>query len=235
MKRRRRIGLPDRWSLVSSMVVLSGLWSLPHAQASVPLGQKGEVADDGQVTPSMRPSPPTTAAGPGQRVDSDGPPAPRRRLSTPDDPATNTHIGVGYKIGNGLGFFGLDTIVSPVPHIAFDIQVSLFSVPASGGTAAGVGWAPMFQLYFSDPGRSTAYLGVGWIHAEASLQNVKASVDGFAANLGYEWKWQSGFGILLGAGVANLGNVTATDGTDTVNIDGGVHFNLEFGLRYMLM
>jgi hypothetical protein len=174
------------------MVVLSGLWSLPHAQASVPLGQKGEATDDGQVTPSMRPSPPTTAAGPGQRIDSDGPPAPRRLLSKPDDPATNTHVGIGYKMGNGLGFLGLDTIVSPVPHIAFDIQFSVFSGSSTAGTAVGIGWAPMFQLYFSDPGRSTAYLGVGWIHAEASLQNVKASVDGAAANLGYEWKWQSG-------------------------------------------
>jgi len=217
------------------MVVLSGLWSLPHAQASVPLGQKGEAPDDGQVTPSMRPSPPTTAGGPGQRVDSDGPPAPRRPVSKPDDPATNTHVGIGYKIGNGLGFFGLDTIVSPVPHIAFDIQVSLFSESAAGGTAVGIGWAPMFQLYFSDPGRSTAYLGVGWIHAEAALHNVSASVNGVAANLGYEWKWQSGFGILLGGGVAKLGDATATDGSSTVSIAGGVHFNLEFGLRYMIM
>ena len=92
----------------------------------------------------------------------------------------------------------------------------------------------MLQLYFSDPGRSTAYLGVGWIHAEAALHNVSASVDGVAANLGYEWKWQSGFGILLGGGVAKLGDATATDGSSTVSIAGGVHFNLEFGLRYMM-
>ena len=72
------------------------------------------------------------------------------------------------------------------------------------------------------------------IHGEA-LQNVNASVDGVAANLGYEWKSQSGLGILLGGGVAKLGDATATDGTNTVNITGGVHFNLEFGLRYMIM
>ena len=66
-------------------------------------------------------------------------------------------------------------------------------------------------------------------------RTLHASVDGVAANLGYEWKWQSGLGILLGAGVTNLGDATASDGSSTVNIDGGVHFNLEFGLRYMLI
>ena len=156
-------------------------------------------------------------------------------VPSPDDPATNTHVGIGYKIGNGLGFLGLDAIVSPVSHIAFDVQVSLLRDSTPAGTALGVGWAPMFQLYFNDPGRSTVYLGVGWIHAEESLQNVKASVDGVVANLGYEWKWQSGLGILLGAGLTNLGTATATDGTNTVNIDGGVHFNLELGLRCMIM
>ena len=233
MKRRQRIGLLHRWSIASSIVVLSGLWSLPRAQASVPLGQKGEAPDDGAVTPSMRP-PPTTAAGPGQRADSEGNPA-RRRPPSPDDPATNTHVGIGYKIGNGLGFLGLDAIVSPVSHIAFDLQFSVFSASTPSGTATGIGWAPMFQLYFNDPGRSTAYLGVGWIHAEAALHNVSASVNGVAANLGYEWKWQSGFGIQLGGGVAKLGDATATDGSNTVSIDGGVHFNLELGLRYMIM
>jgi hypothetical protein len=232
MKRRQRIGLLHRWSVVSSTVVLSGLWSLPRAQA-VPISER-EQPPAQEVTPSMRP-PPTTAAGPGQRVDSDGAPAPRRRLSTPDDPATNTHVGLGYKIGNGLGFFGLDTIVSPVPHIAFDLQFSLFSVSTTNGTAVGIGWAPMLQLYFNDPGRSTAYFGVGWVHASAAKDGINASVNGVAANLGYEWKWQSGLGILLGGGISILGDVSATDRVNTVSIDGGTHFNLEFGLRYMVM
>src|SRR5438445_8888053 len=163
MQRGQRISLLQRWSIASSLVVLSGLWSVPRAQATVPLGQKGEEAPGEEVvTPSMRP-PPTTAAGPGQRADSEGD-APPRRPSNPEDPATNTHVGIGYKVGNGLGLLGLDAIVSPVPHIAFDLQFSLFSGSTTAGTAVGIGWAPMFQLYFNDPGRSTAYLGVGWIH-----------------------------------------------------------------------
>jgi hypothetical protein len=233
MKRRQRIGLLHRWSIVSSMVVLSGLWSLPRAQAAVPLEQKEDAPANGEVTPSMRP-PPTTAAGPGQHADSDGPPVPRPS-STPEGPATNSHVGIGYKIGNGLGFLGADAIVSPVPHLALDFQISVFSVATPAGSADGMGLAPMLQVYFNDPGRSTLYLGVGWIHAAASLQNVNASVSGWAANLGYEWKWQSGFGILLGGGVAILGNATATDGTTTVSISGGVHPNLEVSFRFMLI
>jgi hypothetical protein len=210
---------------------------LPRAQATVPLGQKDDPPANEGVTPSMQP-PARTAAGPRQHADSDAPPDQRSSQgssSASDGPATNTHVGVGYKIGNGIGFLGADAILSPVPHLALDLQVSVFSVAAAGGTANGVGWAPMLQLYFNDPGRSTLYVGVGWIHASASLQNVNASVNGFAANVGYEWKWQSGFGLLLGGGVAILGDATATNGSTTVSIGGGAHPNLELGFRFMLI
>jgi hypothetical protein len=218
-------------------VALLGLWSLPRAHATVPLGQKDDAPANGEVTPSMRPPPPT-AAGPGQHADSDAPPdqrAAQRSYGNSDAPATNTHVGIGYKIGNGLGFLGADAILSPVPHLALDLQFNVFSVSTPAGSADGIGFAPMLQLYFNDPGRSTLYLGVGWIHAAASLQNVNASVNGFAANVGYEWKWSNGFGILFGAGVAILGNATATDGTNTVSISGGAHPNLELSFRFMLI
>lgn len=225
-----------RWSITSSIVVLSGLWTVPRAQATIPLGQKGDPPAEEAVTPSMRP-PPAQAAGPGQLNDPDAPPV--RRSAAPrvpeDPPATSTHLGIGYKIGNGLGFLGADAILSPVPHLALDFQISAFGVGTATGTAYGIGLAPMLQVFFNDPGRSTPYLGAGWIHAAATLQNIHASVSGFAANVGYEWKWPTGFGILLGGGVAVLGDATATDGTTTVSIAGGTHFNLEFGLRFMFI
>jgi hypothetical protein len=93
----------------------------------------------------------------------------------------------------------------------------------------------MLQGFFHDPPRSSGYVSLGFLYASASLQNAHASVTGIAANLGYEWRWESGFSILLGGGVAVLGNVTATNGGDTVSIAGGAHPNLEFGLRYMIM
>ena len=72
-------------------------------------------------------------------------------------------------------------------------------------------------------------------YSDGSQQNITASVSGYAANVGYEWKWSSGFGILLGGGVAVLGKATATDGVNTVSISGGVHPNLELGLRFLFI
>jgi hypothetical protein len=125
-------------------------------------------------------------------------------------------------------------IVSPIPHLALDFQMSVFSVGTQSGSATGIGLAPMVQIS-GEPGRSTPYMAFGWIHASASLQNLHASVDGIAANLGYEWRWPSGFGILLGGGFAMLGNASATNGARTVSIEGGAHFNLELGFRFMFM
>jgi hypothetical protein len=225
-----RVRVLRRWSVMSAVVALWALWSSPRAHAFVPISQPGQ-APPKEVTPSMRP--PAQGAGPGQSADPDAPPAPPPR--SPDLPATNTHFGLGYKLGNGLGFLGADAILSPLPHVALDFQVSAFSAATTGGSASGVGLAPMLQLFFSDPGRSTPYLGFGWLHASASLQNITASVSGYAANVGYEWKWSSGFGILLGGGVAVLGKATATDGVNTVSISGGVHPNLELGLRFLFI
>src|SRR5262252_10942178 len=100
----------QRWSSVSLMAVLSGLCSVPRAQA-VPISQREQPPpppkeEKEEATPPTRP-PPTPVAGPGQRVDSDAPPVPRRPRD-PDAPSTNTHVGMGYKVGNRLGFFGLD-------------------------------------------------------------------------------------------------------------------------------
>lgn len=236
------VGLLYRWSIVSSIMVLLALWGLPRAWA-VPISQREAPpappapapadAPVPEVIPSVQPHP-TSAAGPGQRVDSDAPPG-QRRSSNSGAPAPNDHFGLGYKVGNGLGFLGADMIITPIPHLSLDFQVSLFSVKTPTHNANGFGLAPMFQIFPNEMGRSTPYFGFGLIYASASLQNAHASVNGIALNVGYEWKWesaQSGFGILLGGGAAVMGDATATDGTNTVNISGGAHFNLEFGLRF---
>src|SRR5450759_5354287 len=61
-----------------------------------------------------------------------------------DPPATATHLGIGYKIGNGLGFLGGDIVVSPIPHVVLDLQANTFSANTSSGTATGFGLAPAF-------------------------------------------------------------------------------------------
>ena len=243
MKRGQRIGLIHRWSIASSMVVLLGLWSARPAQA-VPISQReppppppaSEVppAPANNEVPAPTRPPPASAARGGQVSDPDSPPVPRSR-TPPDGPTKNGYLAIGYKAGNGLGFLGADMIVSPVHHIALDFQVSMFSVETATRRADGFGLAPMLQGFFNDPPRSSGYVSLGFLYASASLQNAHASVSGIMANIGYEWRWESGLAILLGGGVAVLDNATATDGFNTVSINGGIHPNLEFGLRYMLM
>ena len=56
------------------------------------------------------------------------------------------HVGVGFKIGNGMGFVGGDLIISPIDHLTLDLQASYLSTGVSGGrTATGYGLAPTIQ------------------------------------------------------------------------------------------
>lgn len=166
-------------------------------------------------------------------------PAPYGAARPPQAPqveaARPTHFGLGYKVGNGLGFAGGDLIISPVPHVALDLQANYMSVSTSYGTAGGYGLAPAIQVYLAEPGHHTPYIDVGYIYATMSLQTVKASASGYFLNGGYEWKWFSGrFCLLLGAGIEYLGTIYATDGVTTINTPGGVHFNIEVSPRIML-
>jgi hypothetical protein len=130
---------------------------------------------------------------------------------------------------------GGDIIVSPVPHLALDLQASTFSVSSPSGTARGYGLAPAVHLYLREPGVSTPYVAVGYLYGHLDLDNVTASLNGYFVNAGWEWKWTSGFAIILGGGASYFASVTATDGVTTIHEDGGVHFNLELGLRFMFL
>jgi len=145
-------------------------------------------------------------------------------------------IGVGYKIGNGLGFFGADVVARYIPHVAVDLQANYVSVSMSqpGGstlTATGFGLAPTVQAQWKTIGH-TPYIGVGLVYVRESLQGVTASATGFLLNAGYEWRFASGVGVLVGIGLDDLGTVHATDGTTTLDAPGGLLFNIEAGVRY---
>jgi len=163
------------------------------------------------------------------RAQNEPPPAP------PADRVVMKRLGAGYKIGNGLGFVGADLIISPVEHLTLDLQVNWFSASSGGERASGYGVAPSVQFHLFKGQVSSPYLGIGFLHASLSLGNATASASGAFGNVGYEWRWESGIGILLGAGVARLGTVSATNGIDTVHVPGGTHFNLEVGVRYMFL
>jgi hypothetical protein len=139
--------------------------------------------------------------------------------------------GFGYKIGNGIGFLGADVIVRPVPHLSIDMQANYFQMTGNNGTARGYGLAPTAQLELRSVGH-TPYLGIGYVYAYMALENVSASVKGAVFNLGYQWRFGNGLGVIVGGGVGYLGNARATDGVTTINQEGGWNPNLEAGVRY---
>jgi hypothetical protein len=140
----------------------------------------------------------------------------------PSDPL----LGVGYKIGNGIGFLGADILVTPLPHVSLDVHVAY-----APGFDSAYAMAPALQAHLFT-GRSTPYAAVGMQYVWARLGEVTASGTGFFANLGYEWKWTWGLGVQLGGGVQRLNEISATDGTRTATVGGKVAPNLEVGLRY---
>ena len=217
------------------LILLGSRWAeaqpAPVAPAPEPVPAEGPPQPQApSATPAAQPAP-VNNPPPQILPVIEAPPAP----APPQvEAARPTHFGLGYKIGNGLGFVGGDLIISPVPHVALDLQVNSMSASTSYGTASGYGLAPAIQVYFAKPGHHTPYIDVGYVYATMSLQNVKASASGYFLNGGYEWKWFSGrFCLLLGAGVGYLGTIHATDGVTTIDTQGGVHFNIEVSPRVM--
>jgi hypothetical protein len=147
----------------------------------------------------------------------------------PPPPESPEMVGVGYKMGKGIGFLGADVIFSPVPHFGIDIHAAWID-----GFDSAYALAPALQGYLKPRG-STPYAAVGLQYVHATLGDATASGTGFFANVGYEWKWPSGLGLIVGGGVQYLEEVTATDGATTVTTGGGFNPNLEFGVRYRFL
>lgn len=145
-------------------------------------------------------------------------------------------VGVGYKIGNGIGIVGADLLLRLIPHVVFDLQANYVSLSEQvyGGasqTVTGYGLAPTVQFQLKPIGH-TPYLGIGMVYVNESLNGVTASATGLLLNAGFEWRFASGVGVLVGGGIDDVGKISATDGTTTIERPGGVLFNLEAGVRY---
>lgn len=67
---------------------------------------------------------------------------------------------------------------------------------------------------------------------ECCATSFSCSATGLLVDAGYEWRFLSGVGVWSVAGIAEVGKVSATNGTTTIEESGGVHFNLEVGVRY---
>ena len=142
-------------------------------------------------------------------------------------------LGVGYKAGNALGGIGGDLIVSPLPHLEIDLQMSWFP-RKYGGPAFGI--TPTIRGTLNGPGRSTPYLSAGFTYRWLRFANgTPGSSDGVIANLGYLWKWTSGFEVLAGGGLLYMRRVEASDPGIFIYGAEGLRFNLEFGLRYRFL
>tara|TARA_R110002096_G_scaffold299503_6_gene494162 strand:- start:63341 stop:63802 length:462 start_codon:yes stop_codon:yes gene_type:complete len=135
-------------------------------------------------------------------------------------------FGVGYKVGNGVGSIGADIIVSPIPHLSFELQASWLSDFDSGYAVL-----PSVVASLWDQG-STPYIKAGALYLSATLDDATGTGTGGFANIGYEWKLQSGLGIQLGGGVSYIQDRTVVSDNQIASIGGKVNPNLELGLRY---
>jgi hypothetical protein len=148
-------------------------------------------------------------------------------------------LGIGYKIGNGIGVVGGDVIVRAIPYVALDLQANYLSISQTDQgtgttvTASGYGFAPTVQGQLKPVGH-TPYLGLGFAYAHLTLGGTSGSVSALLVNAGYEWRWASGVGLLVGGGIQDIGSVhlMSADGSSSISESGGVHFNLEAGVRY---
>jgi hypothetical protein len=150
-------------------------------------------------------------------------------------------LGVGYKVGNGIGFAGGDLIYRAFPHVGFDLQINYFGAKdslANGSpvTYSGVGLAPAVHAQLRPIGH-TPYLAVGAIYARLAAHHegdtITGTGAGFFVNAGYEWRFASGVGVLLGAGVGDLVSMHFAGPSASADMNpNDVYFNIEGGVRY---
>ncbi len=122
----------------------------------------------------------------------------------PVQEVVSKHVGVGYKIGNGLGFVGGDLIIAPNDHVAFNLQANWFSASANGETATGFGLAPGVQFRIKEAPAHPPTSGSGTCTPRCRWATRPRPGQGGFLNAGYEWRFPGGFGILLGGGLSYL-------------------------------
>lgn len=156
------------------------------------------------------------------------PPAPTTPNTLASQPAPT--FGVGYKLGNGVGFAGIDLIASPIPHFSVELQAAALLQFDSGYAVL-----PSVVGSLKATG-STPYVKVGYMYLSVADDfagtSVTASGSGGFANIGYEWKYDSGLAIQLGGGVNYIQEITVMSDETVSSLGGEAYFNLELGLRY---
>ncbi len=141
-------------------------------------------------------------------------PAATQTVYSSETAPANNMLGIGYKLGNGIGLTGADLIVNPISNLSLDLQIA---------TMEGVlGFAPALQ-YHLDPAGGP-YVGLGYQRASATVEGQTTAANGVFGNVGWQWKPLTNLGVQFGVGYQKL-----IDGTQ----DGGLNF--EFGTRYFFL
>jgi hypothetical protein len=205
--------------------------SAKHAKKAAPAPAEPPPDD----APAADPAPPAPSATSPASAPTEAPPA---VTETParSDAEVSKRLGVGYKAGNGWGFIGGDVIINVVDHVSLDLQLNWDREDVGGGRLAS-GWAfgGEVQLSLKSGQVSSPYLGLGLSRGSLSLDDISASGFWYFANAGYEFRWRSGLGILLGLGIIHVTGVHAQSATNQLDLSGATGPNLEAGLRYMFM
>ena len=144
-------------------------------------------------------------------------------------PPRDRVLGVGFHPGNFVGPLAFDVILRPLPHIAVDVQAATSSSDLGMRTLE---IAPQLQWEFRRGWRSTPYAGLGYRYEEDRLDGVTATSKGGFLVGGWQFRWRSGFGVLLGAGVLYMTSVTLNTPGASYWSSGGWFGTYEVGARY---
>lgn len=137
-------------------------------------------------------------------------------------------VGVGYHPGNFIGPVAFDVIIRPLPHIAADLQGGYSSLE---NDVHGLAVAPQVQWEFLR-GWQTPYLGLAFRYAEDWTDGMKATSKGGFLVGGWQFRWQSGFGVLVGVGVLYRTSINLNSPRAGYYSSGGLSGTYEGGVRY---
>jgi hypothetical protein len=144
-------------------------------------------------------------------------------------PPRDRIVGVGFHPGNFVGPVAFDVIVRPLPHIAFDVQAATSSSDLGVRTLQV---APELQWEFRRGWRSTPYAGLGYRYEDDRLDGMTATSKGGFLVGGWQFRWRSGFGVLVGGGVLYKTPLTLNTPVASTWSSGGWSGTYEVGARY---
>jgi hypothetical protein len=170
-----------------------------------------------------------TAGGWGARSFAVAEAPPEVQSAIVETPPRDRLVGVGYHPGNFVGPIAFDVILRPLPHLAVDVQVGTLSLDSG---VRGVDVAPALQWEFRRGWRSTPYAGLGFRYEEVWSDRVTATSKGGFLVGGWQFRWQSGFAVLIGGGVLYATPITLNSPTAGYATSGGWSGTYEVGARY---